>query len=191
MDYEQMRKYADELAAHAPDPFRGYEISGDEIIMMMSPSRPHEFIALRVRQQLDRQLPTHLVAHTGGEVEDPSIGRLRRPDLLVVPDEVFAEDTMAPFHPRDVALVAEIVSPSNHSTDYVEKMHDYPAMGIPLCLLVDPRKGTLAALSDPGPDPACEGSRYRTRSDYAFGDTVTIGDWVIETGDLHRYPGDR
>lgn len=185
-----MREYAEELARHAPDPFRGYEISGDEIVMMMSPSRPHEFIALRVRQQLDRQLPSELVAHTGGEVEDPSLGRLRRPDLLVVPDAVFAETTMAPFHPRDVLLVGEIVSPSNHSTDYVEKMHDYPAMGIPLYLLVDPRKGTIAALSDPGPTPGGDGPRYRSRSDYAFGDVVTIGAWVIDTGDLRTYPDD-
>ncbi|EST37960.1 hypothetical protein N566_10055 [Streptomycetaceae bacterium MP113-05] len=190
MEYERMREYAEELARHAPDPFRGYEISGDEIVMMMSPSRPHEYIALRVRQQLDRRSPAELVAHTGGEVEDPSLGRLRRPDLIVVPEAVFAENTMAPFHPRDVALVGEIVSPSNHSTDYVEKMHDYPAMGIPLYLLIDPRKGTIAALSDPGPTPEGDGPRYRTRSDYAFGDTVAIGDWLIETGDLHTYPSD-
>lgn len=183
-----MRKYAEELARHAPDPFRGYEISGDEIVMMMSPSRPHEFIALRVRQQLDRQLPPDMVAHTGGEVEDPSLGRLRRPDVIVVPDAVFAESTMAPFHPRDVALVGEIVSPSNHSTDYVEKMHDYPAMGIPFYLLIDPRDGTIASLSDPGPSPGDHGPRYRTRSDYAFGDTVKIGEWTLETGDLHPYP---
>jgi Uma2 family endonuclease len=188
VEYEQMRRYAEELARHAPDPFRGYEIRGDEIVMMMSPSRPHEFAALRVRQQLDRRLPAGLVAHTGGEVEDPSLGALRRPDLIVVPEAVFAEATMAPFHPRDVALVGEIVSPSNHSTDYVDKVRDYSAMGIPLYLLVDPRKGTVAALSSPGEAPGGDGPCYRTRSDYAFGDTVTIGDWVIETGSLRTYP---
>ena len=32
-------------------------------------------------------------------------------------------------------------------------MHDYPAMGIPHYLLVDPRTGTVAALKDPGPAP--------------------------------------
>ncbi len=183
-----MRKYAEELARHAPDPFRGYEISGDEIVMMMSPSRPHEYIALRLRQQLDRQLPHELVAHTGGEVEDPSLGRLRRPDLIVVPDAVFAESTMAPFHPRDVALVGEIVSPSNYSTDYVEKMHDYPAMGIPLYLLVDPRTGVVTSLSDPGPGPGDGVLRYRTRSEHTFGEIVTIGEWTLETAGLHTYP---
>ncbi|GAA2086971.1 hypothetical protein GCM10009801_49650 [Streptomyces albiaxialis] len=188
MEYGRIKEIAEQLAEHAPDPFRGYEISGDEIVMMMSPSRPHEFIALRIRQQLDRQLPPELVAHTGGEVEDPTLGKLRRPDVIVVPDAVFAEQTMAPFHPHDVALVAEIVSPSNHSTDYVEKMADYPAMGIPCYLLIDPRKGTLAALTDPGPAPGGDGPRYRTRSDYAFGDVVTIGGWTIDTSELRTYP---
>ncbi|WP_275562366.1 hypothetical protein [Streptomyces sp. 5-6(2022)] len=31
-------------------------------------------VALRIRQQLDRQIPPFLVAHTGGEVEDASLG---------------------------------------------------------------------------------------------------------------------
>ncbi|WP_167746322.1 hypothetical protein [Streptomyces melanosporofaciens] len=44
MEYGRLRDIAERLAEHAPDPFRGYEISGDEIVMMMSRSRPHEFI---------------------------------------------------------------------------------------------------------------------------------------------------
>ncbi len=61
MDYERTRAVADELTRHAPDAVRGYEISGDAIILKMSASRPHEFIALRIRQQLDRQLDPSLV----------------------------------------------------------------------------------------------------------------------------------
>ncbi|MFE2185964.1 hypothetical protein [Streptomyces sp. NPDC059455] len=80
MEYGRLREIAERLAEHAPDSFRGYEISGDEIVMMMSASRPHEFIALRIRQQLDRRIPPFLVAHTGGEVEDALLGKLRRPD---------------------------------------------------------------------------------------------------------------
>ncbi|WP_328914269.1 MULTISPECIES: Uma2 family endonuclease [unclassified Streptomyces] len=186
MDYERIRAVAKELAKHTPDTVRGYEISGDEIVMMMSPSRPHEFIALRIRQELDRQLDASLVAHTGGEVEDASLGKLRRPDVIVVPYAVFAEETMDPFHPDDVALVVEVVSPSNHTNDYVEKVHDYSAMGIQHYLLVDPRKSTLSAFSDPGPGP--DGARYRGRHDYVFGDRVAVGPWVLATGDLRPYP---
>lgn len=189
MDYERIRAVAEELARHTPDTVRGYEIRGDEIVMMMSPSRPHEFIALRIRQQLDQQLDASLVAHTGGEVEDASLGRLRRPDVIVVPLEVFAEDTMDPFHPQDVALVVEVASPSNHSNDYIEKAHDYSAMGIEHYLLVDPRKSSLTVFSDPGPGP--EGPRYRAQHDYAFGDTVTVGPWTLSTADLRPYPSHR
>jgi Uma2 family endonuclease len=189
MDYTRLREIAEELARHAPDPFVGYELVGDQIVMMMSPGRPRELIAWTIREQLSEQLKDtspRLVAHTGGEIEDPSIGRLRRPDLIVVPYDVFAEQTMAPFHPRDIALVAEIASPSNHSNDYLDKMAEYPAMGIPLYLLVDPRKGTIASLSDPGRGP--DGPRYRTRSDFAFGEAVTIGEWAIETRNFRIYP---
>ncbi|WP_171164454.1 Uma2 family endonuclease [Streptomyces sp. I05A-00742] len=188
MDYARMRAIAEELLEHAPDPIVGVEITGDGIFMMMSPSRPHELIAMRLRRQLDSQLAEGLVAHPGGEVEDAAIGKLRRPDLIVVPEEIFAEDTMDPFHPRDLSLVVEIVSPTNHGNDYVDKMRDYPLMGIPLYLLIDPRKGTLSVMSDPhGTDD--EGRRsYRQRADYIFGDKVPVGPWTVDSSEFRRYP---
>ncbi|MFF4157023.1 Uma2 family endonuclease [Streptomyces sp. NPDC001678] len=187
MDYARMRAIAEELMKHAPDPIRGVEITHDGIIMMMSPSRPHELIAMRLRRQLDPQLDNGLVAHSGGEIEDVSLGKLRRPDLIVVPEEVFAEETMAPFDPHDLAMVSEIVSPSNHSTDYTDKMDEYPAMGIPLYLLIDPRKGTVAVMSDPG--PGSDGQPcYRARHDYVFGDKVTVGPWTIDSSEFRTYP---
>ncbi|PWI42517.1 Uma2 family endonuclease [Streptomyces sp. ICBB 8177] len=187
MDYARMRAIAEELLRHAPDPVIGAEIGGSGIVMMMSPSRPHELIAMRLRRQLDAQLAEGLVAHTGGEVEDPALGRLRRPDLIVVPESVFAEETMAPFRPGDLAMVAEIVSPSNHVNDYEQKTHDYPAMGIPLYLLVDPRKGTVTVFSDPGGVDADGRACYRARHDYVFGDKAAVGDWTIDTSELPTY----
>lgn len=186
MNYARIRAVAETLAQHAPDSVRRIEISGESITMTVHWSRRHDLNALCIRTQLDDQLPPHLVAHTGGEVEDASLGTLRRPDVIVVPYEVFAEDTMDPFHPDDVALVVEVVSPSNHTNDYVEKVHDYSAMGIEHYLLVDPRKSALVAFSDPGPGP--EGPRYRAQHDYAFGDPVSIGPWSLTTTDLRPYP---
>lgn len=186
MDYARMRAVAEELAKHAPDFVRGYEISDDAIVMMMSPSRPHERNALRIRQQLDEQLDPSLVAHTGGEIEDVSLGTLRRPDVIVVANAAFDEDTMDPFDPHDVPLVVEIVSPSNHTNDYVEKVRDYAAMGITHYLVVDPRKSTLTVFTDPG--PASDGTRYRAQHDYAFGDSVVVGPWTLATTELRPYP---
>ncbi|MBB5121387.1 hypothetical protein AF335_13610 [Streptomyces eurocidicus] len=184
MDYARMRAIADDLMEHAPDPIIGVEITPVGIIMMMSPSGTHELVAWKLRRQLDRQIPDTLAAHTGGDVEDPSIGVLRRPDLIVIP--VAAMDTPGPFHPRDLALTVEIVSPSNHANDYAQKMHDYPTMGIPLYLLVDPRKGTVAVMSDPG--PGADGQpRYRARHDYAFGDTVAVGPWTVDSSEFPLY----
>lgn len=186
MDYARIHAVAEELAKHTPDFVRGFEISDDQIVMMMSPSRPHEYVALRIRQQLDKQLPPDLVAHTGGEVEHAALGKLRRPDVIVVPYAIFGESTMAPFDPQDVPLVVEVVSPSNHTNDYIEKVHDYAAMGIELYLVVDPRKSTLTVFTDPGPSP--EGPRYRAQHDYAFGSPVVVGPWTLQTTELRPYP---
>ncbi|MFD9124175.1 Uma2 family endonuclease [Kitasatospora sp. NPDC059571] len=186
MDYKRIRAIADELAKVMPDEAKGLEIGADQIVMMMSPSRAHDLLAFKIRHQLEQQIPPALAALTAGDIEDPVLGRLRRPDVLVVDFEAFEEDTMEPLHPADVRLVAEIVSPSNRTSDYIDKMRDYPAMGIPAYLLVDPNNGRIQVHTEPGTSP--DGPQYHRRYDHTFGDPVPILDWTITTTDFRRYP---
>jgi hypothetical protein len=95
-------------------------------------------------------------------------------------------DTHGAFRAADIEPVVEVASPSDHTHDYDEKMRDYPAMGIPLHLILDPRKGSVSVLSD-GPAPGEDGPRYRARHDYTFGDQSPVGAWKIDTGTLARY----
>ncbi|WP_037915851.1 Uma2 family endonuclease [Actinacidiphila yeochonensis] len=186
MDYERLHAIAEELANHAPDTVRGYEIADQGIVMMAPPSRPHEFNAFVIRQQLDRAIEPGLVAHTGGEVEEAAIGRLRRPDVIVIPFEAFSARIMSAFSPADVACVVEIVSPTNHTTDYIDKVRDYAAMGIDPYLVIDPRTSTVTVFTDPSfgeSEPT-----YRGRHDYAFGDKVAVGTWTLDTSELQSYP---
>ncbi|GAB2922587.1 Uma2 family endonuclease [Streptomyces mayteni] len=186
--YERLRAIASELPTEPP--IWAVEIDEAGITLMVSPVKRHELITLRLRRQLEAQLPASHpghVAHSGPEIESPAIQRMRRPDLVVLPEGVLEEEDDS-VDPVDVLLVAEVVSRSNPDNDYERKMADYPAMGIPLYLLIDPRKATLAVLSDPGPGP--EGARYRARHDYCFGDRVPVGPWTVDSGEFLPY-GDR
>lgn len=58
-------------------------------------------------------------------------------------------------------------------------------MGIPTYVIIDPRKSTVTVFSDPG--PAAEGTRYRTRHDYVFGDQITTGGYTIDSGAFLPY----
>ncbi len=182
--YAKARAAADELLQHAPDAVQGMEIRGRHLILMMPRSGTHELTAWKLRRQLDQQVADGLAAHTGGGVEDAALGILCSPDLIVMP--VAAMDTADGFHPQDLLLVGEIVAPSAPIDEYVWKTRGYGATGIPLYVLVDPREGTVAVMSDPGPGSDGE-PRYRARHDYAFGDTVAIGPWTIDTAELPRY----
>ncbi len=189
--YARMRAVAEELMLR--EEAWAVEIGEGVVTMMMSPVNRHELITLRLRRQIDAQMPAlaglaGYVAHSGPEVEAPAIGRMRRPDLLVLPE--LALDRPGYVDPSDVLLIAEVVSDSNPANDYVEKTRDYPAMNIPVYLIIDPRKRTLAVLTDPGTAPGSDGPRYRARHDYAFGDLVPAGPWTIDTAEFPAYGAD-
>ncbi|GGX58826.1 Uma2 family endonuclease [Streptomyces noursei] len=189
--YARMRKIAEELwplAEHMKGAW-AVEIGAAGVIVMMSPVKRHEAIATRIVRQLNAQLPTtHLdrdiVAQSGAEVEHPAIGRMRRPDAVVVPLDILDEPG-ATVAPDDLLAVVEVVSESNPDNDYVEKAADYPAMGIPLYLLVDPRKGLAYTYADPV--PGSNGPHYATVLPYIFGDQIPFGPWTIDTKDFKRY----
>jgi Uma2 family endonuclease len=193
-EYERIRRTVDALSetAAALEAGWSFEIAQSGVLVMMSPSKRHEAIATRIVNRLMRQLGTthpesDLVAHAGTtNVEDRVLGRLRQPDVIVVPLHVLDEPGDS-VDPRELLMVAEVVSPSNADNDWIGKTADYAAMTIPLYVIVDPRKleGTVVVHTDPGPTP--HGVRYRQRHDYSFGDCVAIGPWTLDTSDFPRY----
>ncbi|GAA2130727.1 hypothetical protein GCM10009760_03630 [Kitasatospora kazusensis] len=70
------------------------------------------------------------------------------------------------------------MSRSNPENDYENKVRDYAAMGIPHYLLIDPRDGTGIVHSTP---------HYASREKFAFGDTITVGPWSVDTSVLRTY----
>lgn len=156
------------------------EIANGGIVMMLPPVRRHELAVHRIARQLNSQLAsTHpgFLAHPGADLEDAGLGRLRCPDLMVFPEATLEGEQPAVL-PHEVLLVVEIVSKSNPENDYEDKVRDYAAMGVPLYLLVDPRKGTGIVHDLPG---------YASRTPFVFGDTVTVGPWRIDTSGLPTY----
>lgn len=181
-----MRAIAEELTEFAEHLEGAWNVEigpSGPFLAMMSPSKRHEGAVRRIRNQLNEQLPaTHpgYVCENGPEIEHPSIGRMRRPDAVVIPEDVLDEEGLA-VDASQVLAVIEIVSPSNPDNDYGAKLTEYPAMGIAHYLIVDPRTGTIEAHSDP-----C-GDRYQHKDPYIFGDTVPFGPWTVETAAFRRY----
>ncbi|MFB8209249.1 MULTISPECIES: Uma2 family endonuclease [unclassified Streptomyces] len=186
LDYAWMRKVADELSEYAEQLEGSWSVeigAGGPVMAMMSPVNRHERIAGRIRDQINQQIGATnpgWIAETGPEVEDPRVGRMRRPDVLVCEERALDSDRDS-LAPDEVLACVEVVSRSNPSNDYVEKMADYPAMGIGLYMIVDPRNGTIAVHDEP-----FRGA-YQNGEQYIFGDTVRLGAWSIETGAFRRY----
>ncbi|MEV0172945.1 Uma2 family endonuclease [Streptomyces sp. NPDC050803] len=181
--YRAMRDFVQSTDDTLPGKF---EITKEGIVLdMMSPSKPHELTALRVRKRLEKVMPEVLVAHTGEpDVEDASEGIMRRPDVMVIAETEMEGD--GSFDPRSIMAAVEIVSRSNPDNDWISKVRDYPLIGIPIYAIFDPRTGTGAVLTDIHPTP--DGPRYATRKDFVYGEDVTIADWTIPTDGLPLYP---
>ncbi|WP_437087780.1 Uma2 family endonuclease [Streptomyces sp. enrichment culture] len=189
MDYAKMRAIAADLGAYAEQLEGAWSVEigpSGPILAMMCPSKRHEGTVRRICKQLDTQLlDTHpgYICANGPEIEHPALGRMRRPDAVVIPETALDEEGLA-VDATQVLAAIEIVSPSNPSNDYDAKLADYPAMGIPLYLIVDPRTGTIEVHSEP-----CKG-RYSNKEPYIFGDSVPFGPWTVETSEFRRYGKD-
>ncbi|RLV01529.1 hypothetical protein CTZ27_13680 [Streptomyces griseocarneus] len=179
---EELHRYAPD---HAPDTAKRFEISGSSIILMVSSPRQYQYNAYLLRRQLDRQLAEGWVAHNWGGVEDATLGILRRPAVIVLPEAAML--LPGGIDPRDLGLAADIVPPLGEVHD-AQRAYDSAAMAIPLYLLVNPRNGTATVMSDPQ-DVDSEGRRcYRSRTDYVFGDKIAVGEWTVDTSEFNRYP---
>ncbi|MGA5135469.1 Uma2 family endonuclease [Streptomyces olivoreticuli] len=184
-----MRKIADELAEYAQHLEGAWVVeigTGGPVLMMMSPVNRHERIAGRIRDQINQRITeTHpgWIAETGPEVEDPRLGRLRRPDVIVCEEGALDSDRDS-LVPDEVLACIEVVSKSNPSNDYVDKLADYPAMGIGLYMIVDPRDGTIVVHDEP------YHGKYQSKEPYIFGDIVQLGSWSIDTSRFQRYGKD-
>ena len=180
-DYRQLKELRQRLGEGLD---RWGEISEGQLVMMMSPVPRHGLTARRIIRQLEAQLPAPLGAFTDTDAEDALLGKLRLPDVFVTSEE--AMDVQArSLDAHEITLAIEIVSKSNPENDYVSKTADYPAMGIPHYLIVDPRDGTCLHQFEIGSHngrPA-----YLGRIPYKYGDVVPIGDLRIDTGNLPLY----
>ncbi|AUG78857.1 hypothetical protein CFP65_4096 [Kitasatospora sp. MMS16-BH015] len=172
----------EEARRSLPDGFK-VELSGDTIVMTVSPSGIHQRNLLLVRRQFDRHAPAELLPSENTDLVSPAVGKSRNPDLTYLPE--VALQTSANQIPAELAAVAvELVSPSNPENDWVGKVRDYPLMGIPLYLLVDARQKSVTLFSRP------EGTRYHRREDVEFGETLHIPEpfgFDLVTEDLLAY----
>ncbi len=159
------------------------EFSGDVIIMQASPPGIHQRNLALIQRQFESHAPQGYLASGNSDLASPMVGKLRNPDLTYLPEEAMA--TTDNQIPAELALIAvEIVSPSNPENDWEGKVRDYPQMGIPAYLIVDPGRKTVTLLSEP------ENGRYRAREDATFGETVHIPQpfgFVLDTSALLPY----
>lgn len=183
--YRHLREHRDLLGRFAEQGGVGWpEISDGRLITMMSPAPRHQLLASRIRDDLAGQIrvtDSTLVCLENTDVEDPVLGKLRIPDLIVLPESAADVDAV---DPREILLAVEIVSRSNPSNDLIDKVRDYPLMGIPHYLIIDPRDGTATHHF------TLDNGRYAERASYVFGEDVAVAGWTVHTGSLRRYPKD-
>ncbi|MFF8884017.1 Uma2 family endonuclease [Streptomyces flaveolus] len=180
--YRHLREFRETL--DRPEPFGWPEISHGQMLLTTRPKKLHQLVSHRLRTQLEPQVDDDLVLMLETDLEDAKLGVLRVPDLVVIDEEeaMAAGDSINPLRSH---LVIEIVSRSNPANDYEGKLRDYPAMGVPHYLIIDPRDGS--AVHHWAPTRRTGTPTYDNRQHYIFGETITLVGWKIETAVLPRY----
>ncbi|MFC0532994.1 Uma2 family endonuclease [Phytohabitans kaempferiae] len=134
----------DDLKDLPDDDGNRYEIYDGSLLVTPHAGKFHGNATNRLHGLMARQVPKELLV-------GQSVGVSRKrtsyfiPDLFVVSEAACAEDGDA-FHPTDVLVVVEVLSPSNARQDLILKRDEYALAGIPLYWIVDPRQQTLTVL---------------------------------------------
>ncbi|MFF2141519.1 Uma2 family endonuclease [Kitasatospora sp. NPDC058190] len=156
----------EEARRSLPDGYK-VELSGDVIVMQASSSSIHQLNLALVQRQFEAHCPAGYFPTGNRDLFSSEVGAVRNPDLTYLPVDVV--DLAGHNIPAELALIAvEIVSPSNPDNDWAGKVRDYPRMGFPLYLIVDPRQKTVTLFSEPNRD------RYHTRTEREFGERIHI-----------------
>lgn len=138
-----------------PENGNRYEIAHGSLLVTPPPALRHIDVNGRLFDVLRPRTPEHLrtIAFGAGvDFENLPFGKsFYIPDLLVIEAEVLKQEGYK-IDPKDVLLVAEVLSPSNAGNDLILKRHDYAAAGIPLYWIVDPAARTLTVLEHDGKD---------------------------------------
>ncbi len=114
------------------------EVVDGVLLATPADAAPHARAARRLARALEAACAPPL------EVFSPFTLRLAG-ETEVLPDvAVVAVDDPLPRYPRDVRLVAEVLSPRSHRIDVALKARVYADAGVPLFLEVDPDAVTLA-----------------------------------------------
>ncbi|WP_037674488.1 Uma2 family endonuclease [Streptomyces griseus] len=167
------------------DMFPGYLTEIVEGSIVMNPVSPfHGRTIQRLWAIVEGQMPSEwaLVSDVAFPLDEANEFC---PDIAVIPAEAEAENRSA--YPADlIELVAEVVSPESIRRDYEVKPRWYASRGIANYLVLDPLKGHVVTMWNPGPDG------YRGRDTIPYGAELTIdsplGKLTIPTS---RLPVDR
>lgn len=139
---------ADELEQMPDDGYR-YDLVRGELIRMAPAARRSG----RVELTFGRHLGNFASPRGLGEVYGAETGFIlaRDPDIVRAPDVAFVradrltpdmdEDKFVPV-PPDIAV--EVISPSDRARDVLTKVRDYLDAGVPLVLVINPRRLTVA-----------------------------------------------
>lgn len=163
---ESLREVADRMSDMLPPGFR-VEILRGSIVVSPSPSKKHNGIIYRIQNQLAAQIPDELAVFQTTSVGEDDAVDFAIPDLMVVPLSVEEEDGSL-VDPGVTEMVVEVVSRSNPENDTHTKLREYASFGIPLYLIVDPRKGTVSLYSTP------EKGKYQEVHTSKFGESVAL-----------------
>jgi Uma2 family endonuclease len=165
-DFDQPWTLSD--LARLPDDGVRYEIVDGSLLVSPLHGVRHFKAANLLRDALARQLPEDLYVGQDGYLSVKAGTSQFLPDLVVVRRAALDSGDES-FHPGDVSLVVEVLSPSNRGNDLVLKRHYYAAGGIPHYWIVDPNARTLTVF-------ALDGETYAERAVVTAGETWRTGE---------------